>query len=303
MLFNYSATRNGTPSSSSSSRSSSKSKVIPPGTPYLTKINGKLVIARNKKEKVLNCPTKILDILGEVFEGHKTRVFRRRKSVDESKQLLLIDGDLYIPAQLLHPELPSPPFTPITQQLCPVTNIPTPWYPQYVPQLYPSQYPLCPPFTPVLQAHLPQSSPHLLSSLTTLEPSRKVFDHMKSVDPPIHHEFERGPMKTEPRAHTAGSATPLTMTKMMVLEYICSNCGKVRSRKYQYLNPIKQGEVPVATFCGKCKRDAFSTSTEGPNDLVFRNENKEHTTQVKDPICRKEQYEVRISQFSFPNKC
>ncbi|KAL3420993.1 hypothetical protein PVAG01_07438 [Phlyctema vagabunda] len=53
--------------------------------------------------------------------------------------------------------------------------------------------------------------------------------------------------------------TPLTFT---VVKHLCASCGRVRSRKYHHLYPIRPGETPIPAFCRKCQRDPSSTSSD-----------------------------------------
>ncbi|KAN0098843.1 hypothetical protein V8E51_014506 [Hyaloscypha variabilis] len=72
-------------------------RVLPPGTPYLTKVNGKLVMAREKRES--KAKKVAVDLLGEAF-GVKTRVIRpRAQSLDKPSAPLLIGGVPYVPQQ------------------------------------------------------------------------------------------------------------------------------------------------------------------------------------------------------------
>jgi hypothetical protein len=97
-------------------------RVIPPGQPYLTKVNGKLVMAREKRPKTR---TIALDLLGEAF-GSKTRLIRTRtKSLDKPGPLL-IGGVPYVPQQqIIHP----PYTTPLPQQAFSTQNL-IPYAPQ-----------------------------------------------------------------------------------------------------------------------------------------------------------------------------
>jgi hypothetical protein len=66
-------------------------------TLYLTKVNGKLVMTREKKENKAKNVT--VDLLGEAF-GVKTRVIRKRaQSLDKPTGPLLIGGVPYVPQQ------------------------------------------------------------------------------------------------------------------------------------------------------------------------------------------------------------
>jgi hypothetical protein len=45
--------------------------------------------------------------------------------------------------------------------------------------------------------------------------------------------------------------------------HVCAQCGNPRSRKYQARHPLRQGETPPVTYCGKCQKDV--TSSEDSN--------------------------------------
>lgn len=91
-------------------------RVIPAGQPYLTKVNGKLVMAREKKPKAT---TVAIDLLGEAL-GQKTRIIRKRsKSLDKPNGPLIIGGVTYVPQQ----QIPAPYTTPIPQQAFSTQNL------------------------------------------------------------------------------------------------------------------------------------------------------------------------------------
>jgi hypothetical protein len=82
----------------------------------LTKVNGKLVMAREKRPKAT---TVAIDLLGEAF-GQKTRIIRKRsKSLDKPNGTLLIGGVTYVPQQ----QIPAPYTTPIPQQTFSTQNL------------------------------------------------------------------------------------------------------------------------------------------------------------------------------------
>ncbi|KAE9373141.1 hypothetical protein N431DRAFT_534360 [Stipitochalara longipes BDJ] len=100
-------------------------RVVPAGTPYLTKVNGKLVMAREKREnKAKNVAA---DLLGEAF-GVKTRVIRKRaQSLDKPTGPLIIGGVPYVPQQQVH--YPAPYTMPLPQQAFSSPNL-IPYTPQ-----------------------------------------------------------------------------------------------------------------------------------------------------------------------------
>ena len=100
-------------------------RVLPPGTPYLTKVNGKLVMAREKTES--KAKKVAVDLLGEAF-GVKTRVIHKRaKSFDKPPAPLLIGGVPYVPQQQV--AYPTPYTMPLPQQAFSQPNL-IPYAPQ-----------------------------------------------------------------------------------------------------------------------------------------------------------------------------
>lgn len=98
-------------------------RVIPAGAPYLTKVNGKLVMARDKRIKAANVA---VDLLGEAF-GTKTRIIRKRaKSLDKPNGPLLIGSVPYVPQQQI---AYTPYTTPLPQQAFSSPNL-VPYLPQ-----------------------------------------------------------------------------------------------------------------------------------------------------------------------------
>lgn len=113
-LYRYQAPRR---SSDGSDSTIELERVIPAGQPYLTKVNGKLVMAREKRPKAAT--TVAIDLLGEAF-GQKTRIIRKRsKSLDKPNGPLLIGGVTYIPQQ----QVPAPYTTPLPQQTFSTQNL------------------------------------------------------------------------------------------------------------------------------------------------------------------------------------
>ena len=91
-------------------------RVIPAGQPYLTKVNGKLVMARDKRPKAT---TVAIDLLGEAF-GQKTRLIRKRsKSLDKPNGPLIIGGVTYVPQQ----QITAPYTAPLPQQAFSTQNL------------------------------------------------------------------------------------------------------------------------------------------------------------------------------------
>ncbi len=82
-------------------------KTLAPGQPYLAKVNGRLVLARDKSKK----PKYSLNLLGEAFGVTTSILHKRSKSVEKlPKTPIMINGITYVP------QLPQAPYTtPIPQ--------------------------------------------------------------------------------------------------------------------------------------------------------------------------------------------
>lgn len=74
---------------------------------------------------------------------------------------------------------------------------------------------------------------------------------------------------------------PTTTNQVASAEYIarqqphCAGCGRVRSRKFQHENPVKQGEVPTPSYCRKCARyDTSSVESESERKKSYERKSK-----------------------------
>lgn len=229
-------------------------RIIPLGKPYLTKVNGKLVFARDKPKTK---PRVALNLLGEVF-GVTTKVVRTKsKSKQKSKRSrsvehlptapLVVGGVTYVPQAQQAPysaPIPQQPFPGIP---APVLQYPSQYSPQFPPCPYPHYSPQPPPqaFESPPPTHPTTLIENGLQKLTKIN-----FDIKKKEEKEILATTEQPtPLKVE------GDKTTITIAK-----HICAHCGRLRSRRYHILNPIKLGESPVPAFCTKCQKDASSTS-------------------------------------------
>lgn len=192
--------------------------MIPAGAPYLTKVNGKLVMARSKQDR----PAQLsINLLGDMF-GVKKVARTPPKSDPELQPPLLVGGVTYVPQQQFPYPAPVPPeqFT----------------YPTSTPQ---AVFPLGNPNQAQPQAFVyPPSNPSSNPSSNPPRPTEQDLQKLKDID-----------------AHFLAGKTSVTVTR-----HICGNCGKLRSKNFHKENPMKLGETPTASFCGKCQRDASSTS-------------------------------------------
>ena len=253
--------------SSSSERGDSKND-LPRGRPYITKINGRLVMARDKRPRP---PGSTLNLLGSAF-GLDTRIIRRRsQSVDSLPSPtapLMIAGEPHIPLQqhLLTNSTPlfQNGFLPITHPN--MISIPQIKQPEQF--LQPGQY------QQTIQAtHLMLREPMRYIVEAQAAPSNEDIEDLKH----IHAHFTVATGKDRKVHKSVGSVAihdvnqgMVANTTLTVVKHACANCGRIRSRKYHHENPIKPGEVPMPAFCKKCQRDASSTSSEDRARVVTK---------------------------------
>ena len=233
-------------SKSDDSSSSDEELVIPAGRPYLTKVNGKLVMAREKKDKPIDIA---VGLLGEAYGGGTRVIQRRARSVDKEKFPGQIGG------------------VPFTQQLQPIYT--TPLFQQGLAQstgLIPlrqyQQYPYQPQL--MQQLHFPRHPVPQPTSFTIPDPNfnpkptKEDFEQLKVIDAHYNEISKRG--ETNSQGSEAAEEIALRTHKTLI-RHICENCGRLRSRKYHHDNPIKAGEALIPASCKKCQRDASSTSS------------------------------------------
>ncbi|KAF4625865.1 hypothetical protein G7Y89_g12297 [Cudoniella acicularis] len=214
-----------------------KKVVIPAGRPYLTKVNGKLVMARDKKDKSANVA---LDLLGEAFGVPKV-VRKKSKSISAPSPPLLIAGTPYIAQQ----QVPAIPYsTPIPQRPFPVGPFVAPQYPPMLPQI-PYQPPNPPNPTP-----------------TPTRPTPQDFERLKHIDAHFNkYVIQDSEVKIKSPKKVYRTEETVTKTTITITKHICANCGRLRSKSYHKEHPIRDGETPAAAFCRKCQRDSSSTSS------------------------------------------
>ena len=254
------------PRKSDDSQESDKEKVIPANAPYLTKVNGKLALARQKTPKAVDIA---IDLLGEAFGGRATILRKRSKSLERSKTPLLIAGSPYVP----QPQLTY--SAPIPQQAFPQPGPTIPMlqyqYPNPNPQMY------SPSMTPMPQ--YPAQYPPQRYTAPPSKPTEKDFEQLKRINAHYNEINTENPKNLSPGS-ASGKITQerstikinkvvqedsATKTTVTVTKHVCANCGRLRSRKYHHVHPIKAGDAPDPAFCRKCQKDASSTS--GSDDV------------------------------------
>ncbi len=250
------------PASDSEEPSSSDGeRVLPPGTPYLTKVNGKLVWARQKTAKPVNA---VQDLLGEAFGVRTTIVRKRSKSLERPETKLIVSNVPVVQTQKPAHSMPLP------QQSYSESIPATPLMIQYTPQ-YPSQPMLQPQPTPLCIPPQPRQPPSLFVQPS---PTEKDFEQLKVVD--AHFNKVVKPQPTRITSASSEDTQEIPQDKLQekdklkdktnvkvsiaVTKHVCAECGRLRSRKYHYDNPLKLGEIPTPAFCRKCQKDVSSTS-------------------------------------------
>ena len=206
--------------------------MIPAGRPYLTKVNGKLVMARQKRDRSSNAA---IELLGEAFGVRARTVHKRTKSVEG----------------LISPMIAETPFV-APQLLTYSTPIPQQGFPPLPPPAVPMQYP-----HPAIMPYLPGNYPSPIYEQPTKytvaphKPTAVDFEQLKKID--ADYKARKAP------ASTSKTIEDKDNTTNTIMKHVCANCGRIRSRKYHQDNPIKRSETPTPAFCRKCQRDASST--------------------------------------------
>jgi hypothetical protein len=230
--------------------------------PYLTKVNGKLVMARTKTKTKPQAP-KAIDLIGEAFGI--TPVRKRATSTSEAPKRLVIGGVEYVPG-------PAPPHTaPISQQPFPQYSYAPGQIQQPAGALPYGQYQQ--PLIYSAPPNVPELTPHNIERL------QAINTHFNQhVAPTLGKQVSN--LSEQSAKAEISHKTTVTITK-----HICANCGRLRSRKYQRDHPISPGKEPTPEFCGKCQRDVSCTeSSDSETDLKKRKkkmEKKEKKEELK----------------------
>lgn len=234
-------------------------------------------MARDKKTRR---DTQAVNLFGDAFGAPRLetpvkphKAHKRSASLAPTMTPLYIDGVPYVPQQQMI-------YTaPIQQQ----------YYPYFtaVPVLQAPQHPPTP--------QLPQQQQITYSPPEPPKPMKEDFETLRKIDAHYNTNFGSAlqkhasdpalKAKTENKTEVKISRTTITVTK-----HICAQCGRVRSNKYHHRNPITPGVEPVPAFCGKCQREASSTS--GSDDDRKSKEKKDSKNKSKK---KKNQQKVKTS--------
>ncbi|KAG9241750.1 hypothetical protein BJ878DRAFT_482649 [Calycina marina] len=253
MLTIYRRPRSEKSASTISSDSDDSKYPSPRGQPYLTKVNGRLVMARKKPRRHIGSN---IDLLGSAF-GFNTRVVRRKSRSMEHLQspALLVTSTQSFPPQPQHENQLSW-TTPLSQ-----TGLQPIFQPSMAPvctqHLTPQTYML--PTQPQKPAQV-QPEPMRYRVETQFEPlpSKADIEDLKSINAHFVSTVDRDD-KVEKQLSFESTTTRTTTA---TTKHVCANCGKIRSRRYHHEHPIRAGDKPTAAFCGKCQRDASMTSDD-----------------------------------------
>jgi hypothetical protein len=116
--------------------------------------------------------------------------------------------------------------------------------------------------TPIPQAafstqNLVPYHPQPAQSFILPNPSQRDFDQLQQMQAHFNKLFPAGrPMHDQRKVE-------VTKTTITITKHICAGCGRIRSKKYHYNHPLKDGEKPEPDFCRKCQKDSSSTSSGG----------------------------------------
>ncbi|CAL3966265.1 unnamed protein product [Diplocarpon coronariae] len=271
---------NRTASESEDSSSSDEECVLAPGTPYLTKVNGKLVWARKKTPK----SSGVQDLVVKAFKTRNATIRKQSKSLERPACKQLTGSVPVVQSQrfLAH-------STPISQQP----------FPAMVPPMgqYPPQF--GPPPLPLVQYYIPQQTNQPPPLFVQPSPTEKDYELLKAADAHFNKFYkpqrtritsassedsqERAQNKTQERPDdkVQGKAQENTNEKAMlkatiaVTKHVCGECGRLRSRRFHHDNPLKTGEMPTPAFCRKCQRDASSTCSASESSTMKESEKKD----------------------------
>ncbi|RDW60176.1 hypothetical protein BP5796_11782 [Coleophoma crateriformis] len=245
--------------------------ILPAKRPYLTKINGRLVMARQKHDRSASA----MNLLGEAFGLNTTRVVRRRPPSLECEKTVPVYKTLPSPQRHYYPTNYASP-DPIQAVSSPILL-----YPANTIQVVAIAPPQLLPFLPrriSIQTINSQAASEQcrvigedLAQLHLLDAHYRTYVAKNEDKIPIENAGEKQiPCTTAVTDQQDSSKTTTTITK-----HVCAGCGRLRSRKYHHNNPIQSGEQAKQTFCRKCQKDPSSTSSDDNDQVEKRRKNKQ----------------------------
>ncbi|RDW84400.1 hypothetical protein BP6252_01990 [Coleophoma cylindrospora] len=245
--------------------------ILPAKRPYLTKVNGRLVMARQKHDRSASA----MNLLGEAFGLSTTRVIRRRPSSPEIEKTVPVYNTLPNPQRHYYPTNYASP------DAIQAVSSPVLLYPGNMIQVVA----IAP---PQLLPSLPRRmSLQTINSQAASEPCRVIGEDLaqlhlldahyrayvaqnKDKIPAENAAEKQTSCTTAVTDQQASSKTTITITK-----HVCAGCGRLRSRKYHHNNPIQSGEEAKQTFCRKCQKDPSSTSSDDNDKVEKKRKNKQ----------------------------
>jgi hypothetical protein len=213
---------------------------------YVTKVNGKLVVVRERRERLRDL---CLDLLREAFGKYSRRKMKSCSKKQEGKKVQAQNPTATPVQNVPTPELYNPNTSLIGPT--PVQSIMGPMGPQ------PGVYRFGNRQLALLPLN-PQGGPAIAPQTGYLYTSSPwMFPQASNIN-----AFNFPPNGVDPRQFIINSAPPgesAGQPSVTVTKHVCAECGKLRSRKYQHENPLKSGETPFPAFCKKCQKDVTST--------------------------------------------
>jgi hypothetical protein len=232
---------------------------------YITKVNGRLVMVRERREKLLDI---FMDLLGEAFGK-----YTRPKMKDGSKKPEGENATAQKPTATPFQSFPTPPlFNPNANLVGPppVQSIMGPMGPQPGIYRFGNRQLALLPLNPQGGSAIPPQMEYPYPQ------SPWMFPQPSNIS-----GFNFPPMGTDPRQFITNSARPSEVTSqasVTMIKHVCAECGRLRSRKYQYENPLKPGDTPTPAFCKKCQKDVTSSEE---SDTSVRTTEKQHKRSKK----------------------
>lgn len=236
------------------------------------------MLARDKRPGKLGQQV-ALDLLGEVFGNKITRRVLHKHSQSFEKQAsqsqnpvpspLLIGGIPYLPAGTQQPPGYSPPVS--QQGFNPFAPPSMATMPQYSTPQYPQ--------TPYQTLQTPTTPTFAMPNPHMPPPSAQDIEQLKRIDAHFNNTVLGG---QHPRVISASRESSFeskkdeetTKTTIKITKHVCANCGRLRSRRYHHKHPLKPGEQSAPEFCGKCQKEASSTSESDSDKETIKRKHK-----------------------------